>query len=76
MIPEVKLFDLVALLRDLPGTALVAGNVGTIVEVLSDGDAYLVEFGGASGETFAIEPLRPQDFLVLRYEPQSANVSG
>ena len=74
MMSVVKLFDLVALLHDLPGTTLVAGNVGTIVEVLGEGDAYLVEFSGASGETFAIEPLQPKDFLVLRYEPQSASV--
>ena len=74
MICELKLFDLVALLHDLPDAALVAGNVGTVVEVLGDGETFLVEFSGTSGETFAIEPLRPEDFLVLRYEPQAASV--
>lgn len=46
--------DLVVLNRDLPEHGLTEGDVGTIVHVYTDGQAYEVEFSLASGETVAV----------------------
>ena len=46
----VKLLDVVALLRDKPAEGLVAGQVGTVVEVLAPG-VFEVEFLDSQGRT-------------------------
>lgn len=60
---EPKLFDIVALLRDIPEENVRRGMVGTIVEML-DG-AFLVEFSNSDGETIALPSLKSEDFLLL-----------
>ena len=40
---NIKELDVVALLRDVPERALIAGQVGTILEIL-DKDVFEVEF--------------------------------
>ncbi|MDQ3624272.1 MAG: DUF4926 domain-containing protein [Verrucomicrobiota bacterium] len=63
-----KLLDTIALLADRPAQRLVAGQVGTIVEVHAP-DVFEVEFCDSKGRTVALEELRRSEFLVLRHEP-------
>lgn len=56
-----KELDLIALRLDLSAHGLVAGDVGTVVLVHTDGQAYEVEFVAADGRTIAVETLRPED---------------
>ncbi len=50
--------DLVALTVDLPAHGLKAGDVGTIVAVYPDGEAFEVEFVTGRGTTQAVATLR------------------
>lgn len=52
--------DLAALRQDLPAHGLVSGDVGTVVMVYREGEAYEVEFVAADGETLAVETLRAE----------------
>ncbi len=58
--------DRVVLLHDLPGKKLKAGDVGTVVMVYKDGEAFEVEFMTLSGETFALETLRADEVRPAR----------
>lgn len=60
---EPKLFDIVALLRDIPEENVRRGMVGTIVEMIDD--MFLVEFSNSDGETIALPSLNSEDFLLL-----------
>jgi hypothetical protein len=64
-----KLFDVVALTTDLPKENLWNGQVGTIVEVYNDGEAFEVEFVDKDGHTYGLIPLRSEQVMLLRYEP-------
>ena len=68
---SVHLLDLVALLDDQPGEGLVRGQVGTVVEHLSE-RAYEVEFSDDEGRTYAMLPLRADQLLVLHHRPMKA----
>src|SRR5438105_1390408 len=46
--------ELAALRVDLPSSGLVAGDVGTVVLVHGDGEAYEVEFVAADRRTLAV----------------------
>jgi hypothetical protein len=48
-----KQYDVVALTADLPKENLWSGQVGTVVEVYNDGEAYEVEFVDKDGLTYA-----------------------
>jgi hypothetical protein len=73
----IKLLDMVALTVDLPEVNLRRGQVGTIVDILADGAAFEVEFSDRQGRTYASLGLRPEQLMVLRYEPVTAEpVSG
>ncbi len=63
--------DVVALLSDVPAEKLLRGQVGTVVEALSDG-TVLVEFSDDQGRAYAIAPCPRSQLLVLRYLPQAA----
>ena len=69
MANEIKLLDVVALTVDLPDYILWRGQVGTVVELLADGTAYEVEFSDRSGRTYESLGLRPDQIMVLHYEP-------
>ncbi len=58
------LFDVIELLVNLPEYNLQAGEQGTIVECYSNSD-YEVEFSNSEGETLALCPLSPQQFIVV-----------
>jgi hypothetical protein len=61
---EVDLFDVVELLVSMPEYNLLAGARGAVVHCHPDG-AYEVEFTNEEGETVALCPLSPQQFLVV-----------
>jgi hypothetical protein len=65
---KIELLDVVALSRDLPERALVRGQVGTIVESLSDG-VFEVEFSDNDGRTYALLPLKADELIVLHHAP-------
>lgn len=62
-----KLLDVVAVLEDKHASGLVAGQVGTIVEVLAP-DVFEVEFCDLAGNTIGFAELHRDEFLVLRHE--------
>ncbi len=66
---NIKLFDGVALTGDLPEYNLRRGQVGTVVEILAGGKAFEVEFSDRDGRTYESVGLRPDQIMVLYYEP-------
>lgn len=50
--------DVVTLTVDVPEDGLKSGDVGTIVSVYADGEAFAVEFIAFDGETIAIADVR------------------
>jgi len=76
---ELNDLDLVALRRAIPAHGLVAGDVGTVVHVHRNGEAYEVEFGIADGRTIAVmtlpsgdvEPVSGAQILHVRKLPPS-----
>lgn len=69
MAKKIKLLDVVALTVDLPKYNLWQGQVGTVVEILAEGNAYEVEFCDREGRTYESVGLRPDQIMVLQYEP-------
>lgn len=65
----VKLLDVVALTVDLPRYNLWRGQVGTVVETLAEGAAFEVEFSDRNGRTYESLGVRPDQLIVLRFEP-------
>ena len=49
----------VALTVDLPEYRLVAGDMGTVVDITPKREQYTVEFLTLDGETFALVPVAP-----------------
>lgn len=72
MATPIKLLDVVALTADLPEYSLSRGQVGTVVEILADGSAFEVEFSDREGRTYESVGLRPEQIMVLHYEPLTA----
>ncbi|WP_377477340.1 MAG: DUF4926 domain-containing protein [Microcoleus anatoxicus] len=68
------MLDVVALTVDLPQYNLWRGQVGTIVEMLADGAAFEVEFSDRNGRTYESVGLRPEQIMVLRFEPASPDI--
>ncbi len=68
----IKLLDVVALTVDLPEYNLWRGQVGTVVEILGGGSAFEVEFSDREGHTYESLGLRPDQIMVLCYEPLTA----
>jgi hypothetical protein len=50
----IKEHDCVVLTRDLPAEKLEAGDVGTVLHVHRNGEAYEVEFATLTGQTVAV----------------------
>ena len=68
-VKKIKLFDVVALTHDLPEHNLWRGQVGTVVEILANGDAFEVEFSDRDGRTYESLGFRAPQLMVLHYEP-------
>ncbi len=64
---EIKLFDVVALMENLPAEGLRRGEVGTVVEQWKDG-VFEVEFSDDSGKAYAFAALRPDQVMKLHFE--------
>ena len=60
--------EVVALTEDLPEAGLVIGQVGTVVERLSDGVCE-VEFCDDQGRTYAELAVPVRQLIALRYAP-------
>lgn len=65
---HIKLFDVVALIVDIPDQNLWRGQVGTVVEILASGTAFEVEFSDQQGRTYESLGLRPEQLMVLHNE--------
>jgi len=72
---NIRLLDVVALTVDLPEHNLWQGQVGTVVEILAHGNAFEVEFSDSKGRTYKSLGLRPDQIMVLHYEPLPARES-
>ena len=68
---KIKLLDIVALTQDIAAYNLRRGEVGTVVEILSDGDAFEVEFCDRQGRTYECRSFLASQLMVLHYEPMS-----
>jgi len=68
---KLKILDVVALLKNIPEKKLIIGQVGTIVEVLSE-KVFEVEFTSNIGETTALAAVDSEDLLLLHYEFEPA----
>jgi hypothetical protein len=69
MAKAIKLLDVVALTVDRPEYNLWRGQVDTVVEILAGGTAFEVEFSDRAGRTYESLGLRPDQIMVLHYEP-------
>lgn len=70
-INTIQLLDVVALTVDLPQYNLWRGQVGTVVEILANGEAFEVEFSDRNGRTYESLGLRPEQMILLHFEPVS-----
>jgi hypothetical protein len=61
---SIHLLDTVALVADVPELGLSVGEVGAVVEVLSD-DAFEVEFCDEAGYTYGLHTLRAHQLVRL-----------
>lgn len=64
---ELNLLDVVALTNDLPEYQLYRGQVGTVVEILAEGDAFEVEFSDQEGRTYESIALQDSQMMVLHF---------
>ena len=71
---KLHLFDIVALRNDLTQHDLLAGQVGTIVEILAP-EVYEVEFSDDEGQTYATQALPAHHLLKLHYKPMSNTIN-
>ncbi len=76
MTDTIKLLDTVALTVNLPELNLWRGQVGTVVEILADDRAFEVEFSDRTGRTYESLGLRPEQIMVLHFEPVSGDVAA
>ncbi|MFY9826521.1 MAG: DUF4926 domain-containing protein [Thermoanaerobaculia bacterium] len=71
-----QLLEVVALTVDLPEVNLRRGQVGTVVDVLSGGRAFEVEFCDRDGRTYASLGLLPDQVMPLHYAPKAASAGS
>ena len=68
---HLKLLDTVAILKYLPEKKVVFGQVGTIVEKLTE-NVFEVEFADKFGETIAEFAIKKEDLMLLHYNMELA----
>ncbi len=66
-----NLYDVVALLEDLPAEGLKRGQVGTVIELWEPG-VYEVEFADTHGITYALVALRADQLMTLYWHPDAS----
>lgn len=69
-----QLLNVVALTVDLPEVNLRRGQVGTVVDVLSGGRAFEVEFCDRDGRSCTSLGLLPDQIMPLRNAPEAASL--
>jgi hypothetical protein len=65
--PKFDEFVLVALTTDLPMYRLRSGDIGTVVDVVHEGRAYVIKFITLLGKTVAVVEVAPD--AIRRVEP-------
>jgi len=68
---HIELLDTVALTEDMPTLGLTAGEVGAVIEVLGDGEAFEVEFCDNNGATYGLHTLRAGQIMPLHTRGQA-----
>ena len=68
---KIKLLDVVALTQDVPEHNLKCGEVGMVVEILSNGEAYEVEFSDDNGQMYKGLSFRASQLRVIYQKPIS-----
>ncbi len=66
---SIRPYAVLALTEALPEHELQRGQVGTVVEVLGNGEAFEVDFSDPDGQTYASIAFRPDQLMVLHHEP-------
>ena len=69
MSEAIRLLDVVALTSRIPEYGLDRGQVGTVVDILADGQAFEVEFCDRAGRTYESLGLRPDQLMTLHFDP-------
>ena len=73
---KIKLLDVVALTQDVPEHNLKLGEVGTVVEILSNGEAYEVEFSDENGQMYKCTSFLESQLTLLQNEPTKKNAAA
>ena len=68
---KIKLLDVVALTQDVPAHNLKRGEIGTVIEILSNGEAYEVEFSDDNGQMYKCLSFPASQLEVIHDEPIS-----
>ncbi len=71
MAAHIKLLDTVAVTADVPALGLTAGEIGAVVEILGNGEAFEVEFCDNSGVTYGLHTLRASQLIALHTRGQA-----
>ena len=71
---KIKLLDVVALTQDIPEHNLKRGEIGTVVEILSNGEVFEVEFSDDNGQMYKCTSFFESQLEVLSYETLGANL--
>jgi len=69
MSEAIRWLDVVALTSRIPEYGLNRGQVGTVVDILADGQAFEVEFCDRAGRTYESVGLRPDQLMTLHFDP-------
>ena len=67
-----KLLDVVAVVENIAEHYLVRGQMGTVVDLFEQPEAYLIEFSDRNGEMYALASLHAEQLMLLRTEPVRA----
>ncbi len=70
---KIKLLDVVALTEDVPKHNLRRGEIGTVVEILSDGEAFEVEFSDDNGQMSKCLSFFSSQLTLIQNEPINVN---
>ncbi len=71
MATHINMLDAVAVTEDLPAPGLTAGEVGAVVEILGDGEAFEVELCDNDGQTYGLHTLRANQIMALHTRGQA-----
>ena len=70
---KIKLLDVVALTQDVPEHNLRRGDIGTVVEIPSNGEAYEVEFSDDNGQMYKCLSFLTSQLEVLSHKQIKAD---